>query len=95
MFYDDSFLFKIKNLLYNKLPPNLADSSNCFVLKVRDSGRAQLGGLSLICMLLVEVAGAGGSASQKAFSLLHLVPGWGVMADGRCWLLAGDLVGGC
>ena len=46
-------------------------------------------------MLLVEVAGAGGSASQKAFSLLHLVPGWGVMADGRCWLLAGDLVGGC
>ena len=45
-------------------------------------------------MLSVEVAGAGGSASQKAFSLLHLVPG-GVMADGRCWLLAGGLVGGC
>lgn len=93
MFYDDSFLFK-NLLLYNKLPQNLVDSSNCFILKVRDSGRAQLGGLSLICMLSVEVAGAGGSASQKAFSLLHLVPG-GVMADGRCWLLAGGLVGGC
>ena len=64
MFYDDSFLFKIKNLLYNKLPSNLADSSNCFVLKVRDSGRAQLGGLSLSYM---EPTGAGVSVSKVAF----------------------------
>lgn len=83
MCYDDSFLFKIKNLLlYNKLPQNSADSNSCFILKVRDSGRAQLGGLSLICMLSVEVVGAGGSASQRAFSLLHLVPGLGWLTVG-------------
>ena len=83
MCYDDSFLFKIKNLLlYNKLPQNSADSNSCFILKVRDSGRAQLGGLSLICMLSVEVVGAGGSASQIAFSLLHLVPGLGWLTVG-------------
>lgn len=97
MFCDDSFLFKMKNLLlYNKLPQNLADSNNCFILKVRDSGRAQLGSLSLICMLSVEVAGAGGSPSQIAFSLLHLVPGlgWLTVASGSwkgAWLGAVSL----
>ena len=73
-------------MLSNKLPQNLAGSNNHFILKVRDSGRAQLGGLSLIHVLSVEVAGAGGSASQMAFSLICLVlgPGW-LTVDAGSW----------
>lgn len=53
---------------------------------MRDLGRAQPGAFSLIRMLLVEVAGAGGSASKMAFSLMCLVPGLGWLpADAGSW----------
>lgn len=84
--------FLNKNLLlYNKLPQNSADSNSCFILKVRDSGRAQLGGLSLICCQLRWL-----ELEDLGFPESFFTPAsgaWAGMADGRCWLLAGAWLG--
>lgn len=44
----------------------MAYANNHFILQVRNLERSQLGGLSLIHVVSVEVAGAGGSTSKMA-----------------------------